>query len=57
MNRYDRLGLTVEVLEAKFEADRQAAVAAWEAIASLPEGSTLPIRMPRDYVPPSKAAP
>mgnify|MGYP000288211102 CR=1 FL=1 len=57
MNRYDRLGLTLEVLEAKSEADRQASIAAWEAIATLPEGSTLPIRLPRDYVPLSKAPP
>jgi len=53
MNRralYDRLGLNMEALVAKAEADRQASIAAWERVATMPEGATVRIRLPRDYV-------
>ena len=54
---YDRMGLTLEMLEANFEADRLESIALWEKIADLPAASTLRIRLPRDYVPPPKKAP
>ena len=54
---YDRMGLTLEVLEAKLEADRLASIAMREKLANLPAVSTLRIRLPRDHVPPPKKTP
>ena len=44
------IGMMLQALEAKFEADRQKAIAAWDAISTLPPGTKLNIRLPRDYV-------
>ena len=44
------INMTLQALEAKFEKDRQKAIAAWDAIAALPPGTKLNIRLPRDYV-------